>query len=123
MVCATSRLVSPCETSLATCTSRGVKRLHGCILRFLLNAHRNRQLDALAAILDAGAQKQRTQMLFDGAWADPQLAGDFFVGATLYQQLQYLLVPLRDLHLIQINHGPLPSALPFADAGQRKKSK
>jgi hypothetical protein len=43
-------------------------------------------------------------MLFDGARADVQLARDFFVTASLHQQMQHLPITGRYLDLIKVNH-------------------
>ncbi len=63
-----------------------------------------RQLDALAAVLDAGAQKQGSQVLFHSARADVQLSCNFLVAAPLDQELQHLLIALRDFDLAEIHH-------------------
>jgi hypothetical protein len=42
----------------------------------------SRELYPLTAILNSGAQKQRTQMLFHGAGADVELLRDFLVAAS-----------------------------------------
>lgn len=62
------------------------------------------QDDPLASLLDSGAQKQRAQVLLDGAWADAEFGCDLFVAAALDQQLQNLLVAARDFDLIEVQH-------------------
>jgi len=52
-----------------------------CFPLFFLE-HGRGQLYPLAAVPDAGTQKQGAQMLFDGAWADIELAGDFLIAAS-----------------------------------------
>jgi hypothetical protein len=61
-----------------------------------------RQLHALAAILDSGSQKQRTQMLFHGPGADVQLLRNFFVAAPFDQQVQNLFIALCNLDVAEI---------------------
>jgi hypothetical protein len=70
--------------------------------------HGDGQLHALAAIANSGAQKQRAEMLLDGARADIELARDFFIAAALNQQFQDLPVTGRHFDLIQIHHDNLP---------------
>jgi hypothetical protein len=65
---------------------------------------RGRQLDSLAAVLDAGAQKQGPQVLFHSARADVQLSRNFLVAASLDQELQHLLIALGDFDLAEIHH-------------------
>ena len=43
-------------------------------------------------------------MLFHGARADVQLLRNFFVAAPLYQELQHLLIALRDFDFAEIHH-------------------
>src|SRR5205085_2023398 len=43
-------------------------------------------------------------MLLHGTRADVELTRDFFIAAALHQQLQYLLIARRNLHVIEINH-------------------
>jgi hypothetical protein len=59
---------------------------------------------AFAALLDACAQEQRAQVLLDGAGADFEFGGDFFVAASADQQLQHLLIAAGDFDLFQIDH-------------------
>jgi hypothetical protein len=63
------------------------------------------KLHALAAILDPGSEKQRTQMLFHGPGADVQLLRDFLVAASFDQQLENLFIALRNFDVAQIQHG------------------
>jgi hypothetical protein len=55
-------------------------------------------------LLDAGPQKQGAEVLFNGARADVELSGDFFVAAARDQQLQNVLIAACDFDLLQINH-------------------
>jgi len=43
-------------------------------------------------------------MLFYGARADVELIGDFFITATLHEQLQNLLITRGNFHLIKVDH-------------------
>jgi hypothetical protein len=52
-------------------------------------------------LLDAGPQKQGAEVLFNGAWADVELSGDFFVAAARDQQLQNVLIAACDFDLIE----------------------
>ncbi len=49
-------------------------------------------------------QEQRAEMLFDGATADVELAGNLFVATALYEQIRYLLVAWSDFHLNEVDH-------------------
>jgi hypothetical protein len=62
------------------------------------------QDDAFATLFDSGAQKQRTQVLLDGAGADVEFRCDVFVAATLDEQLQHLPIAAGDLDLIEVDH-------------------
>jgi hypothetical protein len=62
------------------------------------------QDDAFAALLDSCTQKQSAQVLLDGARADFEFGGDFFVAASGDQQLENLLVAAGDFDLFQIDH-------------------
>jgi hypothetical protein len=79
-----------------------------------LRKHGCGKLDSLAAIPNTGAEEKRTQVLFDRARANLQLARDFFIAAALHQQIQYLLIAGRDLDFIKINH--LFTSLYFASS-------
>jgi hypothetical protein len=48
-------------------------------------------------------------MLLDGARTDVQLRPNLFITASLYQQVQHLLIATRDLDLFQIQHVRSPS--------------
>jgi hypothetical protein len=67
--------------------------------------------DALAAVLDSSAQKEGTKVLLDGAGADIEFGGDFFVAAALYQKIEDLLIAARDFDLIEVEHDSLPTAV------------
>src|SRR5258708_4000527 len=54
----------------------------------------------------AASVKKRAQVLLHGARADTQLARDFFVAATLDQQVQDLLIAGRNLHPVEIHSDP-----------------
>ena len=45
---------------------------------------------AFPSLLDARAQEQCAEVLFDRAWADVQLRRDFFVAAALHQKASEL---------------------------------
>src|ERR1700690_3471714 len=79
---------------------RGVAWLH-----LLLDKHCGRKLHSLPAFLDACAQKQGSQVLLHGPRADVQMAGDLFVTAPLYEQVQYLLITRGNLDLVEVDHG------------------
>jgi hypothetical protein len=72
--------------------------------------HGGSELHALAAILDPGPQKQRTQMLFHGPGADVQLLRDFFIAAPFDQQVQNLFITLRNFDVTEIQHSAFLSA-------------
>jgi hypothetical protein len=74
-------------------------------LHLLLDEHGGGEFHTLAAFLDAGAEKQRAQVLFDGARADVQVARDFLVTAALDEQTKHLLVTGRYLDFVEIDHG------------------
>jgi hypothetical protein len=65
------------------------------------------QFYPFAAIPDSGAQKQRAQVLLNGARADVELARNFLVAASLDQQIQHLLVAGGNFDLFQIHHASL----------------
>jgi hypothetical protein len=69
-----------------------------------------RELHALAAIFDAGPEKQRAQMLFHSPGTDVQLLGDFLVAASFDQQVQNLFIALRDFDVAEIQHDGFLSA-------------
>jgi len=71
------------------------------MVHLLLFEHGGGEDDALAALLDAGAQKQSAEVLFDRARADVQFRGDFLVAATLYQQLEDFVVATSNFDLIE----------------------
>src|SRR6185312_3387682 len=52
-------------------------------------------------------------MLFDGARADLQLAGNFFVAASLHQQLQNFGITNGDFDFSNISHGNLGNRARF----------
>jgi hypothetical protein len=62
------------------------------------------QFHPLAAILDSGSQKQSTQVLFHGPGAYVQLLRDFLVAASFDQQVQNLLIAVRDFDVAEIQH-------------------
>ena len=43
-------------------------------------------------------------MLFDGARTDLQLAGNFFVAATLHQQPEYFRIPHGNFYFSNVSH-------------------
>jgi hypothetical protein len=62
------------------------------------------ELYPFAAILNAGSEEQSPKMLFHGPGADVQLLRDFLVAASFDQQMQHLLIALRNLDVTQIQH-------------------
>src|SRR5579862_611308 len=101
---AISRLVKPSHTSLATRTSLGVSRSHGCIILLLLLIHGGGEPYALAPLGDARPQEQCAQVLLYGSRADVQLLGNLFVAATLHQQVQDVFIAMGDFDFVEINH-------------------
>jgi hypothetical protein len=69
-----------------------------CLLLF---KYRGSKDDPLSALLDAGPQEQRAQVLLDGAWADAEFSSDFFVAAARDQQFQNVLIAAGDFDLIE----------------------
>jgi hypothetical protein len=67
--------------------------------------HGGGELHSLAAICDAGPQKQRTQMLFHSPGADVQLLRDLLVAASFHEQMQNLFVAACDFDIAKIQHG------------------
>jgi hypothetical protein len=59
------------------------------------------QPDPLAPAGNFRPQKQGAQVLFDGARADPEFAGDIFVAAALCQQIEHLPVAAGDFDLVE----------------------
>jgi hypothetical protein len=80
-------------------------------LRLFLGEYGDGQLHSFPAIADSGAQKQRAQMLFDGAWADIKLARNFFVAATEDEQIQNLLIAGCNFDFFDIGQGKPPTRL------------
>src|SRR5689334_25387288 len=76
----------------------------------LLSKHGGCQNDALASLLDSRAQEKRAQVLLHCARTDVQFAGNFFVAATLDQQLQHFLIAAGDFDPIKIQHFCPPPA-------------
>jgi hypothetical protein len=62
------------------------------------------ELYPFAAILNTGSEKQSPKMLFHGPGADVQLLRDFLVAASFDQQMQNLLIALRNLDVAEIQH-------------------
>ena len=70
-------------------------------MHLLLFEYGGGQDDALASLLDSGAQEQGPEVLLDRARADSQFSGDLFVAAALHQQLQNILIAAGDLDVIE----------------------
>src|SRR5437899_11224944 len=102
MARAMSRFVSPCHTKSATCISFAVSRSRGCMICLLLHKHCGRKLHTLAPISNSRAQKECAQVLFHRSRANVQLGSDFFIAASLDQQLQYLFVTVCNFYCCQI---------------------
>src|SRR5579885_314872 len=98
---AISGFVFPSHTMVATCISFRLNCSRGD-MQLLLSKHGGCQNDPLTPLLDADAQKQRAQVLFDCAWADVAFSGDLLIAAALHQQLQHLLVAPCDFDLLQV---------------------
>jgi predicted GNAT family acetyltransferase len=58
-------------------------------------------------------------VLFDGAGADIQSSGDFFVAASLGEKAKNLLITGRDFDGVEIDHGVTPDNLRTHTIGAR----
>src|SRR5579863_1778530 len=81
--------------------------------KLVLGKHGDGKLHPLASLTNSGPQKQRAQMLLNGARADVELPRDLFVAAALHQQVQHLLIARRHFHLIQVDHDVVASTSPW----------
>jgi hypothetical protein len=76
----------------------------GDMVHLLLFEHGGCQNDTLAARLDAGAQKERAQVLLHGSRADCEFGGNLLIAAALDKKVKHLLVPVRDFDLVEVEH-------------------
>jgi hypothetical protein len=61
-------------------------------------------MSRFAALFDARAQEERTQVLLDRTRTDVELPSDFFVTASLAQQAKHIFIPRGNLDHAKVNH-------------------